>query len=507
MNKRLLLLPLAIILLSSCDKQTPAPGDLVVRNVLVEKNPHKFVPLSAVIHLETNISTEVSVRVTGKRGSLSDVEQEFPGLSKDHEVPILGLYPGYLNEVTLTFTDSTGMVAGEEVLQIQTDALPSDYPSVTVSSTPGPKAEGMTLVSYFGHNSDITPQRPFIFDQFGDIRWYLETKSHPTLYNLFFDDGIERLSNGNLYFGDANSSTIYEVSMLGEIVNTWSFDGYSFHHQVLELPNGNFLLSATKQGEATVEDFILELDRNSGDIVTVWDLRQSLDMNRETLTGDRVDWLHVNAVSFDPSDNTILISGRTQGVAKLTWANEVVWIMGNHSGWGLAGNGIDLTQKLLTPLDASSNPITDSEVLMGNKAHADFDWNWYQHAIDRLPNGDFMLFDNGDNRHFGASPSYSRMVEYRVNPANMTIQQIWEYGKNRGEETYSRIVSDVDYHAESNTVIFSPGAVITGPKPYGKAIEIDRSSGQVLFEATITPPQAAFGLVTFHRTERLTLYP
>jgi hypothetical protein len=40
---------------------------------------------------------------------------------------------------------------------------------------------------------------------------------------------------------------------------------------------------------------------------------------------------------------------------------------------------------------------------------------------------------------------------------------------------------------------------------YGRVVEVDRRTGQVLFEATITPPQANF--VVFHRTERLSLYP
>jgi arylsulfate sulfotransferase len=86
----------------------------------------------------------------------------------------------------------------------------------------------------------------------------------------------------------------------------------------------------------------------------------------------------------------------------------------------------------------------------------------------------------------------------------MTVRQVWEYGKERGAETYSQIVSDVDLDPDENHVFFSPGAVDFGGN-YGKVVEIDRMTGQVLFEATIRSPQATF--VTFHRTERLSLYP
>jgi len=56
-------------------------------------------------------------------------------------------------------------------------------------------------------------------------------------------------------------------------------------------------------------------------------------------------------------------------------------------------------------------------------------------------------------------------------------------------------------------VIFSPGAIQAGGAAFGKSVEIDFITGEVLFEATITPPIAFFGIITLHRTERLTLYP
>jgi arylsulfate sulfotransferase len=41
---------------------------------------------------------------------------------------------------------------------------------------------------------------------------------------------------------------------------------------------------------------------------------------------------------------------------------------------------------------------------------------------------------------------------------------------------------------------------------YGKMIEVDYTTRDVAFEATISPPTAPFG-ITFHRVERLSLYP
>ena len=48
---------------------------------------------------------------------------------------------------------------------------------------------------------------------------------------------------------------------------------------------------------------------------------------------------------------------------------------------------------------------------------------------------------------------------YKINTDDMTIEQIWEYGKERGSEFYSPYISDVDYLAENHYIIHSGGIV------------------------------------------------
>lgn len=68
-----------------------------------------------------------------------------------------------------------------------------------------------------------------------------------------------------------------------------------------------------------------------------------------------------------------------------------------------------------------------------------------------LDNGDIMMFDNGtakvklsdnDNRVSG-DDIYSRAVVYHINTDDMTIEQVFEYGKERGPEWYSDWISGV----------------------------------------------------------------
>ena len=488
-------------------KDVPQPGGSVtISNEHIIHNP--FSPLTVNILLETSVATKISMRVVGKHEAESDVVKDFDDVNTSHDIPVLGLYADYDNTVELTFKDAGGLVLGSKSYTIKTSALPSaTFPAITIDSkNTALMAPGMTLVSYFGYKDNPSPESPFIFDAFGDIRWYLDFKTSAVLNKLFFDDGMERLQNGNLYFGDISSNAIYEMDLQGNIIDTWTLPGYQFHHNVQEKPNGNFLVTVNKQGSSTIEDHIIEIDRNTKEIIRTWDLNQSLQHSRQTLATDTVDWIHVNAVIYDASDNTIIISGRTQALVKLDENNNVVWIMGCHKGWGAAGNGTNLNNFLLQPLDKNDQPILDNNVLKGNTNNPDFEWNWYQHAPLLMPNGNVMLFDNGgDDRNFSGSGEYSRAVEYEINAANKTVKQIWEYGKNMGAATFSHIVSDVDFLTGDNHVIFSPGAV-NNTTNYGKVVEVDYATQNILFEATLTPPQSFYG-ITFHRTERLNLYP
>jgi arylsulfate sulfotransferase len=502
-----------LVLFGACGDDpagTEGPDLGFLTDLRIVLNPFGYTPLTAEVSLTTDQPLQVEV-VVARVGTAGDPPHRFGTVTESARLPVLGLYPDAVNTITLRFFDEGGALLGDTVYTYVTPPLMAELPAITINAAvAGAMTPGMNLVSYYGHTGEVTPQRPFIFDATGTIRWYLDLRNHPNLGNLFYDDGIERLANGNLFFGDLNSGRILEMDMVGRIVNEWPMPGYGFHHHVLEKRNGNFVATVNKHGVATVEDYLIEIDRVTGDILREWNLNQSLEYGRRawpTAFGDiDVDWFHGNGLAYDPADDAIIVSGRTQGTVKLTNDNQVVWILAPHRDWGTAGDGTDLTTKLLQPLDAAGQPITDPAVLDGSANHPEFEWAWYQHAPELLPDGTLLLFDNGDNRNYVDRPLYSRAVLYRIDDKAMTVQQLWDYGTERGEATFSRIVSDVDYHPDEGNVMFMPGAVGVAGRNYGKMVEVDYVTRDVVFEATITPPESFYG-ITFHRVERLSLYP
>jgi len=88
-------------------------------------------------------------------------------------------------------------------------------------------------------------------------------------------------------------------------------------------------------------------------------------------------------------------------------------------------------------------------------------------------------------RNFENKLHYSRAVEYKINKKDKTVEQVWQYGKERGEEFFSSIVSDVDYLAESNNILVTSGFLKTATNHTAKIVEVDYETRKEVFEATL----------------------
>ncbi|GMN10266.1 hypothetical protein MTsPCn9_13190 [Croceitalea sp. MTPC9] len=512
MKKRILFTILlgGLFILACSDDETPNnPDSEVIESINVQLNPSGYAPLTAIIELQTNQGVGIELTVVGKNGDASSITHRFDERGSSFDLEVLGLYPGFTNTVELKLLDAGNNILETREVIVQTDPVIADMPQITIDVASNSSGPEFNFVNYFGFSQNFRPQRPFIFDQFGDIRWYLNFVSHPSLSNLFYDNGMTRLANGNLLTGDGFTGNIHEVDMMGNLINTWSLQGNGFHHHVIEKPDGNLLVTINDASKSTVEDVVIEIDRNSGEFANTWDLNNLLDNSRRAWPTDladlNIDWFHANAIEYSSQDDEIIVSGRTQGIVKLNAQNQVSYILAPHREWNTSGDGVELTQFLLTPLDVNDQEITDAAILDGTANHPDFEWSWYQHSPILMPNGNLMVFDNGDNRNYANAGPYSRAVEYEIDEVNKTIKQVWSYGKDRGEDTYARIVSKVSYVAENNSVLFTPGSAVNNGTAAGKIVELDYSTKQVIFEATVTPPNTVFN-ISFHNVLRMPLY-
>jgi arylsulfate sulfotransferase len=438
------------------------------------------------------------------------VSHESESLQQEHEIPVLGLYPGTTNRILVKITDEDLRVASDTIT-IETEALPSFFPDVEIVVAQTEMMEpGWSLCCHAVGTGTKFASYPLMFDEEGTIRWYLNMP-------LRDDDlmaPMEQLENGNLLFGDGTNA--YEYDLMGNEIHRWKIPGnYDIHHDVIKKPNGNLLVAVVDYNLETVEDILLELDGSSGSIVNTWDMREVLDVYRRDLVNDSIDWFHMNAIWYSEDDNCLVVSGRQQCVVKVTDDNEPVWILAPHKGWGKAGvdsSGHETSEYLLTAIDANNNAYGDS-VQLGTKASDNFSWPWGQHAPMYLPGGNLFLYDNGFNRNFAPGVSYSMGIEYEIDETNMTVKQVWQYGRERGPEFQSMIVSDVDLLEQTGNRLITSGITFSDPS-YTTIVEVSYPGKDLIFEAKlyyknalVPPGSSGWGSLDLtYRSDRASLY-
>jgi arylsulfate sulfotransferase len=291
------------------------------------------------------------------------------------------------------------------------------------------------------------------------------------------------------------------------------------------MPDGSLIAAVNKAGNQiinstglinSIEDDMIQVNRTTAAVMGEWDMRALLDVGRNEVINSTGDWFHMNGIWYSAADDCFIISGRHQGVVKVTRNNRLKWILAGRDGWGNAGfdgTGPDPTPFLLKAVDANGN-LYDPIIQSGFAADPDFDWPWGQHNPMLLPNGHLFVFDNGFRRWFSdVSDFFSRGVEYVIDENALTVRQLWQYGKERGIELYSTIISDVDDLPLTHNRLMNPGIVQLPAGSYAKVIEVTYPGKQVVFEATarfknlLSLGTANGGFDLVYRSRRISLYP
>ncbi len=472
--------------------------------------------LSAEINHNMHIPVKVSYEIMNKDNpNLVDIRKHFRtlGLSASHTIPIMGLYEDNNNIIKVYSIDENNSQCYIDIYTVQTEELALDTKMVmTVENADYSKIQNSWVLSSGSEGSAIRGA-PQMFDLSGNIRFRYDYEKARNFRGFTFRDDkmYAEVSRG------AANHSILELNFAGvdNDSNKIKVDGYNYHHDFVMLDNGSFVILIDNNTEAEVEDRMILVDPSISrtEARAEWDMKKVLDMERLDFFNWKdggsfersIDWLHQNAVTFDEYDKTVIASGRHQGVTKTTIPDnngdfELKWIISPHRGFNTTDINAPfyMADKLLQPLDKDGNPITDIDVIDGSKNHPDFEWSWVHHSVNIVKrDGDLLnitLFDNGLGRNFGASDNYSRVVEYQIDEANMTIKQIFAYGKDRGTELFSNVMSAAAYFADVQNYYMS--STITGNAAKRSiAVEVTKDMQEIF--------HAHFGMLYAYRTYRI----
>ena len=321
---------------------------------LVVVNPYDLSPLTALILFQTETPCQIAIHVPGKDAQTA-LDFAFDGSDTDHIIPVYGLYAGTKNMVELTLTPEDGG-AYTVTVPVETEQLSARYDFlhiITAMEQPEKYEPGVNI----SYESVLYLGGVAAFDSGGEPRWHLALPE-VQFYTQNYD------YNGHFLLGvdyGWEQRYLFEVDPLGRIYQVTALYNSSFHHDVEVYGENSVLIPYSSVNQPTIEDMIVEIDLDTGEIVNTMDLRDVLQSTRGISNASN-DPFHLNAIVAIEGSTDILLSLRAQDyILRMSWPDgEIKWIAGSDENSLPMFDKYYLTEtaRISRPSTASTRPVS-----------------------------------------------------------------------------------------------------------------------------------------------------
>lgn len=238
---------------------------LVIRNAFGTNTAGLYV------YFLTDQPTRISYRVHAQNGSYPDfTANAYQGSQKyttTHEFQVIGLVPDNINHVTLVATKKSGEQTSSTITSRTHDTLASTEPRVKLTKKNTDYRLGNGLYAILGNDSaDDEQAYLFLYDNSGVLRAetpLLNYRAHRLLFR------------GGLMYFSAGVHNLVGLDYLGRMVKNYTLPArFLLHHDYAMSRTGTPILLGTDNKSDSVQDKLLILDKDSGDITRVIDLKK-----------------------------------------------------------------------------------------------------------------------------------------------------------------------------------------------------------------------------------------
>lgn len=304
-------------------------------HMLIQENPFGTNTLSLYVYFTTAEPATVSYQVSAEdesAGDFSGIPEGENDYNQEHEFQVIGLLPDQKNVITFTVTAESGeertyrqeyemgSLLGEEEVQLersgQEEALAESSMSNGLYVILGNDSDGLDFMYYYDNQGVLRGEVPLI-----------GYRSHRLLFQ-----------NGRMYYS-ISQTKIAAVNSLGQVEQVYDTKDYILHHDYVFDDEGDLLVLATDTQSDSVEDQILLLDDETGEITMEFDLGDLLGDYKQSCTrssDEELDWMHINSIQWLGDETVILSSRETSSILKISGLYsdpQIDYLIGEESFW------------------------------------------------------------------------------------------------------------------------------------------------------------------------------
>ena len=287
---------------------------------LVYYNPFGTNLRSANIYFTTEKPSKIEYTIHVEQDNIPDFTQKLfinsdTEFTKEHSYQLIGLIPNVENTIYLTAYDQTGSTQ-KSTFKIQVPEVNTAGELILDVTTrkEEPLTNGLFCV-FYGRLAKDDGQilNIDLYDNDGILRSEFAVDSYRT-------DNIQFIDNHIFYCIDERR--LAKVNALGQIVRIYDLEQYEFHHDlVYNKEQNHFLILVNDTQQNTVEDMIISLNLESGEVKEVLDLKDVLPEAYEKATlpkdKEKLDWAHINAIQLINNTDVILSFRELSSIVKV----------------------------------------------------------------------------------------------------------------------------------------------------------------------------------------------
>lgn len=404
-------------------------GTYTEENMLIEQNPYGTNTLSLYVYFESEEPIKVSYMISAEDEDIEDFTATPEGeetYQTEHEFQVIGLVPEQKNTVIFTLESEDGQkktyqydcemgaLLGEEEVQLEKTELNEETTELS---------NGLYVI--LGNDSDELDFM-YYYDNQGVIRGEIPIIGYRS-HRLLFQN--------NLMYYSISETKIAAVNTLGKVEQVYRTGTYKLHHDYILDDDGNILVLATDSNSESVEDRIIRIDTQTGEVTEVLDLENLFADYMETCTGNsdgELDWMHINTIQWLGEETVLLSSRETSSILKITnlySEPKIEYMIGETSFW--QGTGYE---ELLLSKDETNGTFSGS----GG-----------QHSItyikdDTMADGEYELYMFNNNMGVSWSREdydWTQIDGIETSMKEGTTSYFYKYRVNENTGTYSLVQS------------------------------------------------------------------